>query len=189
MLRSRKRQKRPEDVHTHLSVRIEAFEARIEAAVNPNVYAPQYAWDLDDEEPLYKFTTALTINGVSNYPDERAGDTYDLTVYGTDIRSRRLSGTLKDVQARDQRGSLQYRKYRGREIPVYNPPGGIGLLDKVRGEPRWTGWVYVSPQFVNDSLVLLGQGKKLFVALHERKSERTRWIQSLDIQTTDPAEE
>jgi len=42
---------------------------------------------------------------------------------------------------------------------------------------------------VNDALVLLGQQATLFIALHERKAERTRWIQRISLQTTDPAEE
>jgi hypothetical protein len=36
---------------------------------------------------------------------------------------------------------------------------------------------------------LLSHGRDLFLALHERRSGRTRWIQGLSLQTNDPADE
>lgn len=189
MPRTRARQKKPEEEHTHLAIRVERYDASIETAVNHNVYAPQYAWDLDDNDPLYQVNTRLTIAGISTYPEERAGAAYELAVYGDAAPSLRLSATLKDVQARDEYGSPQYREYRGRQIPIYNPPNGTGLLNKVRGEPRWTAWLFVAPRFVSDALVLLGQGKNQFLAIHERKIKRARWIKSISLQTTNPEEE
>jgi hypothetical protein len=141
MSRRRKRQRKAEEQHTHLAIRVQSYEVRVVASVNHNVYAPQYAWDLDDDDPLYQFTAQLTISGISTYPEERAGDAYELTIYGADAPSRRLNLTLKDVQARNEHGSPQYREYRGKQIPIYNPPKGLGLLDKIRGEPRWTAWL------------------------------------------------
>jgi len=189
MPRTKKRQRKPKEEHTHLAIRVEQYEAHVEASVNHNVYAPQYAWDLDDDDALYQFTTQLTIKGISTYPEERADDEYELTIYGNDTRSRRLDATLKDAHARDEHGLPRYREYRGRQIPIYNPPSGLGLLDKVRGEPRWAAWLFVAPRFVSDALVLLGHGKKMFLAIHESKNKRTRWVQSLTLQTADPAEE
>ena len=60
---------------------------------------------------------------------------YELTIYGDDVPSRRRNATLRDAQARDERGSPQYRKYRGREIPVYNRPRAWGF-SKRSGEGR-----------------------------------------------------
>jgi hypothetical protein len=139
--------------------------------------------------PVYEFNNRLMIAGVSTYPRERAGDHYELTIYGTDARSHRLNATLKDIQARDKRGSPEYRPYRGKPIPVYLPPTGFGLIDKIRGERRWTAWLFVKPRFVTDMLVLLGHRHSFFLSLEERKVERSRWVQALSLQTTDPAEE
>ena len=73
--------------------------------------------------------------------------------------------------------------------PIYDPPKGIGLLNKIRGEPRWTAWLNVPPHFTGDALALLSNGKSLFLAIHERKRNRVCWVQSLSLQTIDPAEE
>lgn len=181
MPRRRKRQRKREEEHTHLAIRVERYEARVEASVNHHVFAPEYAWNLDDEDPVYEFTSHLTIEGTSTYPEERAGDGYELTIYGDDAPSRRLNLRLKDVQARDKHGVRQYRLYRGREIPVFDHPSGLGLLNKIRGERRWTAWAHVAPHFVNDALSLLGCEKNLFLAINERKKDRTRWLQSVGL--------
>ncbi|RWH76836.1 MAG: hypothetical protein EOQ86_19595 [Mesorhizobium sp.] len=189
MPRKRTRQKRSEEEHTHLAIRVERCEASVEARINYDVYAPQHAWDLDDDDPLYQFTTQLTLVGIATYPEGRAGDSYELTIYGSDSDSRRVSATVKDVQERDEHASPKYRQYRGRQIPIYNPPSGMGLIDKIRGEPRWTAWLRVPPRFTSDALALLSDGRTLFLAIHERKKDRARWIQSVRLQTIDPAEE
>ena len=184
-----KRQRKPEEVHSQLAIRVERYEACVNASINHDVYAPQYAWRLNDDDPIYKFTAQLTITGVSMSPKGRAGDIYELTIYGDDAPSFRHNATLRDAQARDERGSPQYRAYRGRQIPVYDSPKGLGLLHKVRGEPRWTAGIFVPTRFLNDMLVLLSHGRNLFVAIHERRDDRTRWVQGIDLQTDDPAEE
>jgi hypothetical protein len=189
MTRRRKRPNKPHEEHTHVGIRIERYEARVGASVNSYAYAPQYAWDLDEDDPLYEFTNQVTITGISTYPSDRMGDAYELIIYGTDSRSHRLNAKLKDVHARDTNGSLRYREYRGKQIPIYVPPHGLGHVDKVRGERRWTAWLFVPPRFVNDVLVLLSHQRNLFLGLHERKIDRSRWVQGIAVQTNDPAEE
>jgi hypothetical protein len=44
-------------------------------------------------------------------------------------------------------------------------------------------------RLVTDALVLLAKPETLFVALHEHKIDRARWIRRISLQTTDPAEE
>lgn len=83
----------------------------------------------------------------------------------------------------------KYRAYRGKQIPVYAPPKGMGTLEKERGQPRWHGAVWAQPRYVNDLLVLLDHNQQLYLSIHERKIERKRWIQSITVQTSDPAEE
>jgi hypothetical protein len=165
-------------VHTRIAIRVEGYEAHIDAAINHNAHAPQYALRPDDDDPLYTFTSHLRIIGKSIYPENRTGDRYELRIYGDDAPSRRLNVTLGDVHTRDEHGTLQFRTYRGRAIPVYSPPEGMGLLEKIRGENSWTGWLHVLPRFVTDTLVLLAHEKDLFLVILERKVERTRWIQA-----------
>ncbi|RWH54980.1 MAG: hypothetical protein EOQ83_29700 [Mesorhizobium sp.] len=189
MPRKTKRQKQPAEEHTHLAIRVERSEASVEAAINYNVYTPQYAWNSNDDDPLYRFTTRLTVAGTCTYPEERAGDSYEVTIYGDNIGSGDIRATLKDAQERDEHGSAKYRQHRGRQIPIYNPPPGIGLINKIRGEPSWTAWLRVPPRYTSDALALLRNGRSLFLAIHELKKGRRRWVQSVSLQTTDPAEE
>ncbi|WP_027037099.1 hypothetical protein [Mesorhizobium ciceri] len=136
-----------------------------------------------------KLPTRLTVAGIATYPEERAGETYEVTIYGDNLGSGDIRATVKDVQERDDRCAPKYLQYRGRQIPIYKPPPGMGLIDKIHGERRWTAWLRVSPRFTSDALALLGNGRALFLAIHERKTNRTRWVQSASLQTTDPAEE
>ncbi|TPI51691.1 MULTISPECIES: hypothetical protein [unclassified Mesorhizobium] len=189
MPRKRKRQKRQEDDHTYLAIRVERYEASVEGAVNCNVYTPQSAWGSDDDDPLYRFATRLTVAGISIYPEERAGDIYEVTVYGDNLGSGDIGATLGDAQERDRYGAPRYRQYRGRQIPIYTPPPGMGLIAKIRGERCWTVWLRVSSCFTSDALALLRNGRSLFLAIHERKTNRSRWVQSVSLQTTNPAEE
>lgn len=161
MPRERQRQGKREEQHTHLAIRVDRYDAGVRASINHNVYAPQYAWNLDDADPVYELTNEVTITGTATYPPERAGDTYELKMYGNDAPSHRLNLELKDVQERDEHGSPKYRQYRGKEIPVYLAPKGLGLLDKVRGEPHWTAWLFVSSRLVADAVILLGQQKSV----------------------------
>lgn len=187
MASKRKRPRRPAEEFTYLAIRVAQCEASVDASVNRTVYGPQYAWRLDDEDPLYECKSRLTIIGTSLYPERRAGQAYELTIYGD--ASPRMNVTLKDAQARDDYGSPQYREYRGRQIPVYDPPRGLGRLEKVRGEPSWRACVFLPPHYVSEVLMLMSLDRPLFLAIHEHKRERARWIRSVSLQTTDPANE
>lgn len=185
----RKRSRKVEnDEHTHLTLRVESYDASATAGINFHVFNPQL--DPDDRDPLYEFNIHITVRAKSTYPDNRAGDTYELSIYSNDAPSAWITATLKDARAReDKYGSPKYREYRGKRIPVYSPPKGLVHLDKIRGEQRWTLWLPVPSRFASDLLTLLGYNRPLFVAVHEKKEGRSRWIQSVSLQTTDPTEE
>ena len=137
-MHKKRRQKKQEEVYTLLGIRVDSYEARLDASVNYNVHAPQYAFRLDGDDPLFQCVTHLKITGTSIYPDERAKARYEVTIYGDDSPSRGAQAKLKDAQVRNEHGSPQYREYRGGLIPVYKLPPGLGLIDKVRGKEAWT---------------------------------------------------
>ena len=89
----------------------------------------------------------------------------------------------------DEYGAHKYRKVRGNMVPVYDIPKDIGFLDKVRGGKAWSGAVWVAPQTTTDMLAVLPSVRPLYLALHELKIERRRFVSSLTLQTTHPAEE
>lgn len=184
----KKQPKGPKDEHTFLAIRVERYEASTEASLNLNLKTnlPLFA---RDEDPVYTFVTTLKINGVSTYPEGRAGERYEVTVRGEAIHAGDFSLTLRDVQKRGEYGAPVYRSHRGEPLPIYQPPPGIALIERRRGAAIWDLWVPVAPRLVSDMLVLLAQTRPLFLFLHERKTGRQRWIESIGLQTTDPAEE
>lgn len=190
MPRKKKRsQDRPKEQYSHIAVRVDRYEVRSESSINHHESEPQLAIDDPDEEPLYQYLTHLEVFGTIVEPQDQAGDGFELTVYGEDSPSSRIFARLKDVHLRDENRSPRYRTYRGQDYPVYWTPKGVGTVGKARGERRWTGAIFVAPHFVTDWLILLVQGRKLFLAIHECKMERQRWMRSIALQTSDPREE
>lgn len=186
----RKKSDKPQETFTNLSIRIEHYDAKVEAGINPHVYAPQYAFRLEDDDPLHRFSVQLTLKGVISYPESRAGEAYELTIYGEDAPSHAHHLKLKDVQVRDEKyNSPQYREYRGKRVPIYAAPKGIGHLQKERGERRWSAWLFTPTRFASDMLLLLGQGRPLFLGLREYKEGRDHWIRDVSVQTNDPKDE
>ena len=186
---ARRRQQEAKEEFTHLSLRVESYEASISAGVNHNAYSPEYAWDLDESDPVYKFTNQLQISAITTWPSSRASDRFELTLLGDDASSIRLDATLKDIRARDSDGSSRYRTYRGKEVPILAPPSGLGTLQKVRGERTWTAWLFVTVGFVDQWRTMLMSVPSLYIGLHECKIDRTRWVRSVSLQTVDPSEE
>ncbi len=184
-----RRSESPKQEQIHLSIRVERYKASVEAGINPDALAPEYSWDLDMDEPLYSFTTQIEVSGTVTYPEKRAGEAWEITIYDGRRLSHYLDATLKSIQMTDDRGAHRYRTYRGKDVPVFQPPKGMGHVGKVRGERAMRAWFYVSPRFLSDALVLLGQGRTLYLAARESKEGRTRRLQGLSIQTSDPAEE
>lgn len=97
-----------------------------------------------------------------------------------------VTAKLSGRHMMDDDGARKYRKVRGEEIPVYDVPDGLGLIEKVRGEKRWSGFCWVSPGTVSDMLALLPHVHPLYISIHERKVGRTRWINGLSLQMSHP---
>jgi hypothetical protein len=181
---------RPLEIITDLTIRIEHHDARIGAGINHDVFAPQYAFRLDERDPLYNYTIHLTIKGVATYPEKRAGEMFELTIHGDDAPSHTHNLTLKDVQERGEAyNSPKCRDYRGKQVPIYLAPKGLGHLQKNRGENRWSAWLFTPTRFASNLLHLLGQARPLFLGLRECKEGRDYWIRDISVQTTDPTDE
>lgn len=185
----KKKRRKAELLHEFLAIRVDSYDADISAAINYNLYAPETAFHLDEDDPLHKFATRLMITGTGAYPQDRAGHTFTFTICGDDAPSRGLNLTLKDMQEREEYGIPKYRTYRGRQIPVFKNVKGITFLDKVRGENAWTAWLTIAPRLVTDMLILLQAERIKYVAVHEVREGRDRWIRDIGLQTTDPAAE
>lgn len=172
--------------HAFLAIRVSAYEARTEAGLNISLVGGR-PFDDDPEDFVFAFGTQVVINGVSTYPAERAGENFEITLRASDGSSWRPR--LKDIHTRDEHQSPVYRKYRGEHYAVYKPPPGLGTLERRRTDKTWQCYLPVEPKLTTDMLILLTQSRQLYVYIHEKKSDRRRWIQSISLQTTDPAEE
>lgn len=184
--KKKRRTKSPAEVYTRLSLRIEDYRVRASAGINHYAHNPEYAWRNTEDEPLYEFETHLEITGSCIDPTKRAGDSYELTIYSEVDPENHIYWKLRDVQAIDEHRVPQYRTYRGKEIPVYRPPKGMGTLGKIQREPRWHGAIWAQPRYISDLLTVLGWDRELFMAIVERKVQRQRWIQGITVQTTRP---
>ena len=122
-------------------------------------------------------------------PSERGGHEIFFGFFGDDQPSSRHDVIIKDVQAKGKYDEPQYRYFRGLQIPIYKPPKGLAIMHKTRGESEWSVWFRVPLHFVSNMVQLLGQKEELFVALHECKFERKRWVRSIELKTTNPDEE
>lgn len=189
MARKKTRRKKPEEEYFHIAIRVERFETKTEASIHRDTTHPEFAYRLDDSDPVYRFTTELTIFGTAFDPKARAGHTYEIDIYTDDSSSSSLQLQLKDLHSRDERGLTEYRTWRGKEAPVYVKPAGLGPLNKERGRAHWTSWARVLPRSASDMLLMLNSGKDLYLALTETVDERARWLWQLSLQTRDPTTE
>ena len=180
------RAKKPVEEYSFISIKIRDHKARVGASINHEARDKQYQ---HDQLRIYRFDSSLEINGICTYPENRAGDKYEITVYGGRPDEGDLDKRLKDFRGRDKNGDPKYRKSRGHYLPVYEIPKGVGFVQKVRGENSWNGCIWVPNQTVAMMLNLLNRMGALFIELNERRVGRNRWINSLTLQTTDPAYE
>lgn len=177
-----------EEVHTHLSIRVDDYEASLSTLINHAAYEPQYGWQPADDDPVYQNGITLRVLGTSIWPDKRAGDQYEITLSADNSPSRNLEMKLRDLAELDEFGTPRYRAYRGREVPIYKQPPDFGLLDKVRGLPSWRSWISVKPSLAHSWLTLLAARQDLFIALHECRKSRVRSVRGLALHTHDPYE-
>lgn len=168
-------------------MRLTRHEVHVGGGINPTVHAPNFR---HDATPVYSFTTSIDLEATVTWPEERTGELFSLTVYGERPARPELSETLRDYRKLDADGAPMYRKSRSKAVPVYDLPPGAGYLSRVRGQPRWTGAVWVFAETATAMVALLAAApRRLFVFVHELRVARKRWIKSLSLQTTDPAEE
>jgi hypothetical protein len=172
--------------HTFVAIRVEHYDADAEAGLNINLVTSRPFDDMP-EDFVFESSARLVITGVACYPMEREGETYEVTLVAKDSHGSRLQ--LKDIQARDEHHSPVYRQYRGAHFPVYKAPLGLSTIERRRPDGTWQAYVTVQPQLTTDMLIQLSQNRQLYLEIHEMKAERRRWIRSIALKSTNPADE
>lgn len=166
-----------------------SFEMHASAGINSAAHSPEYDHWSSPDDPVYEFTTGLTVTAEIINPSERAGHEFRLEMRGHDAPSESTSRKLRDIQAVDEYNAPKYRTYRGRQIPVYVTPPSLGLIDKVRGEDAWQCYIFTTKSFALEALAVLREPDTVYLMLHERLEDRKRWLQHLSVQTNDPLAE
>lgn len=181
-----KRRARTLESSTFLTVALKNYNTSIGASISHEARdPPKFA----DHVHVYDFASSLELEGVCTYPDERAGESYLVTLYTEAPSKTDPEATLRGFQARNADGSPRFRRIRGQEVPVYDVPRGLGLLERARGSQYWTGWVWVSGPTLSQMLTLVTSAKPLFLEIHERRTNRVHWINGVTLTSTDPAAE
>lgn len=184
---SRAKKSGDKEVHTHLFCEVAGYDASVSTKVNPIAYQPEYGWRSDPSDPVYELQSQLELSCDVIYPNRRAGTHIEMTIYSEKEGRIDLGAQLADIEAKDEHGATRFRDYRGRTLPIYRPPLGLGVLEKVRGEPVWTAAFFVAQELVDQWLALLTARSTLFASLHECKVARKRWIREVGLQTVNPS--
>ena len=177
---------KPVDQYAFLTISVDKFSAAVNTSINGQA---RERHQHNDNVSLYSFGCSVEIQGTCTYPPERVHESYRIDISTNPQSQLDFDAKLKDTRVRDEDGSFKYRKVRGRSLPVYDIPEGLGLLDKERGTTNWNGWLWVPEQTLTQMLILLTNVKRLSLEGHERKIGRRHWINELRLQMTDPNEE
>ena len=169
-----------------LTIEVEDFSASVNASINPQAREPRPEID---KLRIFNFGSTIEIKGTCPSPDRRTIERYQITIYAPLTDELEANARLRDVYARDERGSIKYHKVHGLLLPAYVIPPGLGLLNRRRGPVTWDGCIWVPEQSITQMLVLLSKVQPLYLHIHVRRLDRTCWIDGLTLQTTDPSEE
>lgn len=182
--KSRKRNNSPK--YTFLTITVDDYKVRITTGPNSQILGST-RYVKDDDEHAIVSNTVLELKGLCTDPEDRAGERYEITLLGGSSDTGILGQKIKDLHRKSKDGFHEYRQYRGRNYPVYEDPPELGLVEKVRGESRWIAWASVHQQMITDALILLSGNRPIYASINEKKFERKRWVQSISVQSTDPA--
>lgn len=182
------RRKKPAVKHDRISAKIERWNASVEIAVNRDPLTPWQPTSPDDR--VYQPEARLEIEAIITTPGKRSGHPIAITVYGAKENHDVLQLKLKHVHVLDKNRVPLYKTYRGMSLPVYDLENAfLGLIDKWRGEGRWSGYLWLDPELLDRMVVLLQSGRDVYASIHEATVNRGRRIISFSLQTKDPEEE
>lgn len=120
------------DVYSFFAINVSSYKAFVDASINYEVRDKRH---YSGDAKVYKFSSNIEIEGICTWPEERAGDKYTFTIYGQEIRPGDFELSLSDCHVVDENWIPKYKKVRGKDVPVYDVPKGLGTLEKIRGAP------------------------------------------------------
>lgn len=166
------------------SIRVDEYRIYCEAGINPFM-SPGRRSEPDPLALVYRFQASLEITGIF-IGEERNGERVDIKIYGGEFEEGEFDLQVKEFHAIDENFHPIFRKKGERQVPVYKLPSGIGMLDRIRGERNWQGWVRVHSDLAETMLLTLASHPSVYLAIGEHRVGRARWIHRLCLQTTNP---
>ncbi|PCJ95120.1 MAG: hypothetical protein COA45_12390 [Zetaproteobacteria bacterium] len=168
-----------------LGIEITNHTTAINASIN---YEVRKTRKCTGDEEIYSFNSYIEIEGFRIYPEGHNDITYSITIYGEERADWPFSLKLNDCQKIDDELIPIYRKIRGKEVPVYDLPKGIGYIERQRGIQHWRGAIWVPQRTITDMLALLPHVQPLYLDILTIMEKKHQNITSLSLQTNNPAE-
>lgn len=178
-----KRKKVEAVMHEHLLIQVTEHAAYIDGGINPEIFEPRRYWH---KCKVYTSSNNLELTGVCRDPEDRSGSAYRISIHGDVDGPLNFDAILDDYHARDDSGNYKYRRRGDREMPVYDPPDSIGLLQRNRETAQWNGWCWLPLPIVSDMIALAFQTPTLYLALHEIKVGRHYKIRGIALYSREP---
>jgi len=192
----KKTTKRPQDEWNVFGLRVLDYNVDLGWGFNSAIY-DRRRWS--DESPVYESNQHLNLDCVVIWPEEQEGDLYHITLseplkdwfFGppTDY-----SIQLGEFAVKDKHGNRKYRKYKGEEIDIYEPPFEIGSIDK--GRDKYQAWVGIETKILAQMINLVLSNNIIYVHIGEvikpkppgTRRGKNRWIKRINIHLGDEDE-
>jgi len=192
----KKATRKPKDEWNTFGLRVFDYNVTLEWGFNSTIHDKRFR---SDDSPVYAANQYLHLDCVVIWPEEQEGDIYHITLseplkdwfFGppTDFNVK-----LGQFAVEDKDGNRKYGKYKGQEIPIYNPPFEIGMINKSSGE--YQAWARVEANFLAQMIKLVLSQNTLYVRIGEwikpkppgAGRGRNRWINGISIHLGDEDE-
>jgi len=144
-----------------------------------------------DESSVYESSQRLSLDCIVLWPEEQAGDHYHISLseplkdwfFGP---PKNLHAKLGDFVVTDKQGNPKYRKCKLGEVPIYEPPFQIGLIDKRPG--GLSAFVTVQEEILSQMINLVLSKQATYVHLvevikpkPEGRRGKNRWVTRISV--------
>jgi len=179
---------RLEDEWNSFGLRVTDYDVSLDWGFNSAIYDKNRR---SDESPVYESSQNLTLDCVVIWPEEQEGDHYHISLseplkdwfFGP---PKNLNAKLGDFVVTDKQGNPKYRKYKHGELPIYEPPFQIGMIDKRPG--GFSAFVSVRAEILSQMINLVLSKHAIYVHLVEMikpkpegRRGKNRWVTRISV--------
>ena len=182
-----KKKSKPVVREEYLTIKIEDFNIMVETSINSEARRRRPE---SDSVNLFRDGPFIEITGDCTSPADRANERYRIAIFKNANGVIDFDAKIRDVHVIDKDGLPKYRKAGGRLLPVYDIPEGFAVISRKRGPVNWDGGLWMPNETITQLLIVLTRMQHpLYLRIHERKIDRTHWLDGLSLHTSDPTDE